>query len=206
MTSSLVEKPRENYFSLRILDRFMEGHKGFICGGCFKNLFNGEKIKDIDTFFYNSTDFYQAVTYFKSNKDYVLYYENSNVVAFMHVETKTVVELCKKIFGSPEFILNHFDFTITKFAYFKKQEVVNGEIETHYAALVHKDFFEHLHQKRLVVDDAIPYPMSTYERMFRYAKYGYQPCRETKLRVALAIRLLPDSDIVLGKSLYNGID
>ena len=184
----------------------MEGHKGFICGGCFKNLFNGEKIKDIDVFFHNSTDFYQAVTYFKANKDYVLYYENFNVTAFMHVETKTVVELCKKIFGSPEWILNRFDFTITKFAYFKKQEIVDGEVKTHYTVLVHKDFFEHLHQKRLVVDDAIPYPMSTYERMFRYAKYGYQPCRETKLRVALAIKALPETEIVLGKSLYNGID
>ena len=41
----------EHIFMLRQLDKFMSGHNGFIAGGCFKNLFNHEKIKDIDVFF-----------------------------------------------------------------------------------------------------------------------------------------------------------
>lgn len=40
----------EHIFMLRQLDKFMSGHSGFIAGGCFKNLFNHEKIKDIDVF------------------------------------------------------------------------------------------------------------------------------------------------------------
>ena len=36
---------------LNWLDEFMIGHHGFICGGCFKNIFNKEKVKDLDIFF-----------------------------------------------------------------------------------------------------------------------------------------------------------
>ena len=35
----------------------MMGHKGYIAGGCFKNIFNGEKIKDIDIFFDDEEEF-----------------------------------------------------------------------------------------------------------------------------------------------------
>ena len=40
--ASFIEKERGNFFALNKLDPFMDGHKGFICGGCFKNLFNGD--------------------------------------------------------------------------------------------------------------------------------------------------------------------
>ena len=41
--------------------------------------------------------------------------------AYKHIETGVVIELCCKIFGKPEEILNKFDFTITKFAYYKEE-------------------------------------------------------------------------------------
>lgn len=41
--SVLIRENRDNYWMLNWLDKFMEGHKGFICGGCFKNIFNQEK-------------------------------------------------------------------------------------------------------------------------------------------------------------------
>lgn len=42
--SVLIRESRDNYWMLNWLDKFMEGHKGFICGGCFKNIFNQEKV------------------------------------------------------------------------------------------------------------------------------------------------------------------
>ena len=51
-------------------------------------------------------------------------------------------------------------------------------------------FFEHLHLKRLVIDDKIPFPMSTFERMLRYAKYGYFPCKETKLKIIFVLIII----------------
>ena len=53
--------------------------------------------------------------------------------------------------------------------------------------------------------------MSTFERMLRYAKYGYQPCRETKVKIVTSLAMLDpenqqDFEEQLGKSLYEGMD
>ena len=45
---ALIKRDRENFWMLNWLDEYMTGHKGFICGGCFKNIFNKEKVKDLD--------------------------------------------------------------------------------------------------------------------------------------------------------------
>lgn len=237
----LIKEERDNYWMLNWLDQFMVGHRGFICGGCFKNIFNKEKVKDLDIFFKSRSDFEYAVDYYdrqtagyvdysesedklsEEDAEYVFLYENDNVKAYVHKKTGVRIELCCKIFGTAEDILNQFDFTITKFAYYKEEvenetgaEVENpfdaifGEsiINTHieYKVLVHDKFFEHLHMKRLVTDDKIPFPMSTLERAFRYAKYGYFPCKETKMKMARAIKGLSDGQLEVSESLYDGMD
>lgn len=47
---------------------------------------------------------------------------------------------------------------------------------------------EHLHMKRLVIDENIPFPVSTWERSYRYKGYGYNMCRETKKKLLQAIK------------------
>lgn len=234
---ALIKQERDNFWMLNWLDEFMVGHKGFICGGCFKNIFNREKVKDLDIFFKSRTDFYEAVAYFDSQtpgyegddkraEAYTFCYENENVKAYKHIEKGITIELCCKIFGTAEEILNRFDFTITKFAYYKEEvedesgatveydpfEVEPVEPEkkpkthTEYK-IVHDDrFFEHLHLKRLVTDNEIPFPMSTFERMLRYAKYGYFPCKETKLKIIKALREISEQQVELSESLYDGMD
>ena len=213
--TAFIEKNRDNFFVLNRLDPFMAGHKGFVCGGCFKNLFNSEKMKDIDIFFESSEDWFSAVQHYDQecgdpalgNGSVFYLYENDNVKAYMHKSTGTRIELCRRIFGTPEQIISQFDFTITKMAYFKKTvEEAGGGKHIEYALLMHKDFFEHLHNKRLVIDDAIPFPMSTLERMFRYVRYGYGPCRETKIKIAKAIRELSPDQIEVSDNLYKGMD
>lgn len=231
----MTKEDINNFRILNWLDEFMTGHKGFICGGCFKNIFNHEKVKDIDIFFKNRSDFDEAVQYYdsqtvgyngddKRKENYYFYYENKNVKAYKHIEKGTVIELCCKIFGTAEQILNEFDFTITKFAYYKEEieedtgaeilplidEPVNkrDELKTHieYRVMYDEKFFEHLHLKRLVTDGKIPYPMSTFERMLRYAKYGYFPCKETKMKILHTLRNLSDKQVKLSESLYDGLD
>ena len=236
----LVKQNRDNYWMLNWLDQFMIGHKGFICGGCFKNIFMKQPVKDLDIFFKCEADFKEAVDYFDSQTagyidyngdklsedlaEYMFLYENKNVKAYIHKKTKVRIELCSKIYGTPEEILNEFDFTIVKFAYIKEEvENVSGadidsefreeefdisDLETHieYKILMHDKFFEHLHLNRLVIDDKIPFPMSTLERAFRYAKYGYSPCKETKVKLAKALKDLPEQAIEAADSLYDGMD
>lgn len=214
----LVEKNLDNFQNLNWLNEFMIGHKGFICGGCFKNIFNHEKVKDLDMFFKSRRDWEDAVIFFdtmtvgykfddKREEEYQFYYENDNVKAYKHIKTGVVVELCCKIFGTAKEIIDSFDFTITKFALYK-DEVADENGKTHIETKIICDdkFFEHLHLKRLVIDNKIPFPMSTFERMLRYAKYGYFPCRDAKMKLIGAIRELDDRAVELSESLYNGVD
>lgn len=223
----IIEANTDNFWMLRFLDKFMIGHNGFICGGCFKNIFNKEKVKDIDIFFESKKDFDEAVMYFdsmtygyegddKRKEEYYFSYQNPNVKAYIHQSSGIRVELCCKIFGTAKQILKQFDFTVVKFAYYK-QEVEDEEYENpfgemekrahiEYKILMDDKFFEHLHFHRLVVNDNIPYPMSTYERMFKYARYGFFPCKETKMKVIQAIYKLPEEQLKLSESLYDGMD
>lgn len=237
----LVEKERDNFWMLNWLEQYMVGHKGFIAGGCFKNIFSKEKVKDIDIFFENENDYKEAVAYFdsmtpgyngddKRNEDYIFHYENKKVKSYKNVKTGIRVELCRAIFGTAQEVISSFDFTVVKFAYYKvevkdepweeaglldfdgMEELAEShmmkkpEMHIEYKVVCDENFFEHLHLKRLVVDDKIPFPMSTFERMIRYIGYGYKPCRETKIRIAMAIHEISEQEISVGQSLYDGMD
>ena len=146
-------------------------------------------------------------------------YRNNKACAFQEKGSSMWVELIESVFGTPEDILNNFDFTITKFAYYK--EIVPDDVTSvpadesedfpfddsddkwhwEYMLLYHRDFFEHLHQKRLVLDNKIPFPISTWERSYRYKGYGYNLCRESKKKLLDAIRNTTPKDDEL--SMYN---
>lgn len=220
----LVKKERENFYILNWLDEYMIGHKGFIAGGCFKNIFSNEKVKDLDVFFKSQVDFDAAIEYFdgmcgEENKGgtYCFYYENKKVKAYKNIKTGMVVELINTVFGTPQQILENFDFTIAKFAYYKEEVLdkdedpfddTKKEKKTHieYKILCDANFFEHLHLKRLVTDDKILFPVSTFERMIRYVKYGYLPCKETKLKIIDAIQKQGTTVGLTEASLYEGMD
>ena len=51
--------------------------------------------------------------------EYNHYYESDNVTAYKHIETGVTLELVRSVFGKPEEVIINFDFTITKFAYYK---------------------------------------------------------------------------------------
>lgn len=202
-----------NYIAVKQLDEYLVGHNGYIAGGVFKNIFSNEKFKDIDIFFRTEKEYNEALPYFKGK--YKEDYSNEKVIAFLDKETGIRLELIKHVFLEPEHMLDSFDFTIVKVAYYKEsieKDPVSTEKEQakEGTLLIHEKFFEHLHLKRLVVDNElanINYPVSTYNRMFRYAKYGYQPCRGTKLKMIQALRNLESySELDLDQGLYSGID
>lgn len=112
---------------------------------------------------------------------------------------KVWVEFIESEFGKPKEILRSFDFTVTKMAYYKEPKYEEKEddyfpfssasiVAYEYKLLYHEKFFEHLHMKRLVIDENIPFPVSTWERSYRYKGYGYNMCRETKKKLLQAIK------------------
>lgn len=203
--STYIETTPENFYQIRWLDKYMVKHKGFIAGGCFKNILSGERVKDIDIFFENEGEFHEAVDLFNSDdlvkEGWKFKYRNEKVCAFQKDGEKTWVEFIQSEFGTPEEILRSFDFTVAKMAYFKKNVESEDGSKIEYTILHHPNFFEHLHMKRLVIDENIPFPISTWERTYRYAKYGYKMCRETKKKLLDAIRNTTPSDNDL--SMYN---
>lgn len=202
-----------NFRQLFFLDEFLIGHKGFIAGGCFKNIFNKERVKDIDMFFESSSDFAQALNMFKElvkkhPDKWAKSYENPRVYAVYSKKHKIRIELIRSVFGTPEQILSGFDFTVTKFAYYRDVDLVDPEdYRVQFQVMFHEDYFEHLQMKRLVLDDEIPFPVSTFNRSYRYQSYGYGLCRESKIKLLTAIYELPVLDETeLGLSLYTGKD
>jgi len=127
-------------------------------------------------------------------------------------------------FANIEDTIDYFDFTITKFALFRtREELAPAPLNLfdsasatpepeygpwEYHIMHHKNFFEHLQQKRLVIDpDELVKPFSTFERALRYTRYGYNLCRESKVTL---ISQIQDRDFAgeaqLSSSLYNGVD
>lgn len=185
----------------RFLDMYMANHKGFIAGGAFKNIFNGQKLKDIDIFFENESDFSQAKEYFKTNENYIFSYENANTISYKNKSTNIRVELIHKHYGKATEILDMFDFSITKMAYYRD---VNDNGSTSFQILHHSNYFSDLINKKLVLEKNILYPISTFERSYRYCKYGYGLCRESKENLIKALQNSNVEDI--SNDLYFGID
>jgi hypothetical protein len=204
--SNYVEVAIEHYWFLYPYTKYLTGHNGFIAGGCFKNIVNKEKVKDIDVFFPTTEEYFKAVAWYDNPENNMApKYENDKVKAYKDKASDLVIELIKFPYGGAEATISVFDFSIVKFALCKKP----GESETdfRYVAIHHKEFFEHLHLKRLVTDPRIDMPYGTFERLFKYAKYGYFPCKETKLHILNNIRSQPQLDeAALSRSLYTGID
>lgn len=205
----VLDEPLSNFIKLRQLDKYMTDHKGYIAGGVFKNIFNNEKFKDIDIFFENEKDYFEAMEHYRTNNKYVLAYKNDKTTAYRDKETGITLELIRHKYKSPLEMIKEFDFTITKFVYYK--ELADGKDDEvkdiEWKIAYHNKFFEHLHMKRLVVDEGLVLPVNSLNRMFRYAKYGYFPCRESKAKLIQSLRDLPAfSEELLGIELYNGLD
>lgn len=199
-----IDKDARELYKIRFLDIYMAGHKGYIAGGCFKNIFQDVRIKDLDIFFESETDFVAANIYFKDNEGYVFSYENKNTIAYKNKKTNIRIELVRSSFGTPGEMLNRFDFSITKFAYFKKVSHVDEIESIEYRCLVHELFFEHLVCKKLVLEKTILFPVSTFERSYRYMRYGFGLCWESKANLLNALQGADTSN--LSNELYFGID
>lgn len=171
----------------------------FLAGGLFKNHFKKQSVRDIDIFFKSQEAFDKAVKFFEAKSGtYAFHYENDNCKAFKSTKTGVVYELVRTRFGTVEDILNVFDFTIVKAALELQSD---GKLVFTY----HKDFFEHLMTNKLVIVNELPLPVNTLQRTWKYAKYGYGLCRESK--AALTKAVIERGDVTgLNRELYFGID
>lgn len=194
---NILKSNTVDFPNLKFLEEYLEGHNGFIAGGCFKNIFNRETLKDIDIFFRNEEDFLKADTYFSKSPIYELVYVNRNAVSYLNTKTKTRIELIRNIFGSPKEVISQFDFTVVKIAFCKylsnfsfEKLAVCGALSSD---IIYSDqFFQDLVMKKLKIDDEIINPITTFERTLRYIKYGYTLDKESKQKLISSIRQTPE--------------
>jgi hypothetical protein len=189
-----INRESSSYPQLKKLEKYLKGHSGFIAGGCFRNIFNNEPIKDVDIFFEREGQFDSAKEFFKNSSAYKLAYETANTIAFEDIETRLIIELVKKRFGKPEDILKSFDFTICQFALHYDEFDLDFLDNPAPRVIFHRYYFEHLHLKKLEMECIPQNPVSTFDRLFRYTKYGYKVSRELKSQIICEIRNTSDFD------------
>lgn len=200
MISKFKSKPSFNYVELKGLRKYIKGTKGFIAGGCFKDIFSGKKARDIDIFFERQEDYDTATLHYSTKKYMKQRYSNDNCTGYFDTKNKIGVELVKSIFGSPETVISQFDFTIVKAAYYNPP---SDEQDIQF--IYHSDFFEHLTLKRLVIDEDMAKAVATLNRSWKYAKYGFGLCRESKLKLTKEVMERGVIDDING-DLYFGFD
>lgn len=211
MIDTYVDKDVFNFRQLIFLNKYALYDNAIVAGGCFKNIFYSEKIKDVDLYFRNKTEYNAAIKRAEELKESGVYrfvYRNSKLESYYDTENNVRLEFIKTIFGTPVDIISKFDFTVTKFAFYRDDDYIEEDsFLSQFRVTFHENFFEHLHTKRLVIDNDLLFPFSSFERSYRYRDKGYKLCRESKLKLLQAIREADNlSETELSKSLYDGLD
>ena len=206
--------PPDNFRKLEWIDKIVrsitpdeDGGRVMVAGGAFKNaLTDGAEVKDLDIFCADENVFDGVVAQATDEIGDPIYVTEKSTG--FKTEDGVRLDIVKTIFGTPAEILDSFDFTVTQMALTPQPAREDGT-ET-FSLICHPAFFEHLHMKRLVIEsDSLPFPLSTFERSYRYTKYGYGICKDSKVRLLMQIAAFNPSAISLdamSQSLYDGMD
>lgn len=154
---------------------------GWIAGGSVRDYFaRVQSASDIDVFFPSVDAFNVSLaTISRSNARQI--YDHDHVVGF--ILNRRHVQLIKKhFFPTPEETISNFDFTVCCVAVTPGGDVVH-----------HEHFFEDLSGRRLAIN-ALPFPLSTLERLQRYVSKGYLACNGTLMQLAEAIKQIDLND------------
>lgn len=185
-----VEDPNLIEFANFIL----QATPGIIAGGVFRELFDftddgeikvktmgdlqNERSKDVDIFFRNEEDF--------NNSKNIVSSSRTNLPAYNGVRSMGIgiplpgkklssrmiqLDLVHKYFGSPEQILDGFDFTVSQCALYREDDS--------FYLMYGKDFKNHLQNNILEYAGKPEKSGNIIERMMRYTSYGFTPNEDT---------------------------
>lgn len=168
--------------TIELFNEILEGHKGFIAGGCFKDIFHNKNPKDIDVWFRNQKDFNDALLVFNKNKKMKFVYETPNSIGFRYHKTQ-LIELIKIKNGTPIQILKSFDFDICRIAYVKK--------ENDFSLFIEEQAVDSIINKKINILNMITVK-GTLKRIYKYAKYGYEVCPKSMNLMIKEIRKTKD--------------
>ncbi|MBA7551983.1 hypothetical protein ES705_44534 [subsurface metagenome] len=170
----------------------------FVAGGALTSVFLNTTVTDLDIFFHNQ----KAFDKFKRSqgRDEPIFRNNKNLVcqtdsADSYNINGIRVQLIKKLYGLPYYVIDHFDFTICMAAYVP----VDNKI------VLEKDFLYHLSGKELHYRIG-EYPLASLWRAKKYLKKGFNFPAVEIIKLALTINNLNIKDYKGLKEQLEGID
>ncbi|MFT8538159.1 MAG: hypothetical protein ABF560_07080 [Bifidobacterium aquikefiri] len=180
MNDAIVEDG-ENFKQFHQFNKYLKHDGDCFAGGFAKHVFEGKKPRDLDMYFTDSSHYEDTLSRMLAD-GWEQTYKNDHATGVR--KDGQSIDLVTYIYGDAESVIGEFDFTVTKFAW----RLISEDDEVKFEAVFHPDFFEHLETHRLVIDDKMVLPISTFQRMFKYTRYGFNLCRESKVKLLLAIR------------------
>lgn len=171
----------------------LRNNKGIIAGGVFRGIIgfsdNGEIVfktmedikaersKDVDVFFLSKNDFEDFKSDVETWDRTSAPYDGPNSVKIMIPLGRTKMDrllgldLVHKFFGTPEEILDDFDFTILQCALYREDDG--------FYLIYGKNFKTHLENRVFEYVDEPEKSGHIIERMMRYVDYGFTPTEKT---------------------------
>lgn len=155
---------------------------GWIAGGALRDFFSRTKCtSDIDVFFQSMDDLEDGMKSIEQT-DATQIYDKENIVGYLF-HGRHVQFVKRRFFNSLAHAISSFDFT-----------VCSAGIDHNGLVLVHKDFFEDLAARRLVIH-SMSSPIGTYARLGKYTRKGFKADNATLLQIADAMRNIPREEL-----------
>lgn len=162
---------------------------GWIAGGAIRDHFANQSIEsDIDVFFRNQDDYQSVIDKLVHDRRVERKYVHKELSCFVW-RGMDVQLIGTHFFPGPRETMESFDFTVCCCA------LDANEIH------MHEHFLEDLAARRLAINK-LPFPLSTLERLQKYAKKGFTACNGTLLEVAKAIKDVDFEDKTNALSFY----
>jgi hypothetical protein len=172
----------------------------FLAGGFLTSIFTGAEIKDIDIFF-ESEDAMTKFMLLNLNKDQLAnLISTDNAVTYritLSPEKSYTIQLITRIYGTPQQIIDQFDFTVCMCAYTPQDD---GKF------IMNPNFILHLAERTLCFNGKAKYPIATLVRTKKYIEKGYSLAPIEYVKLALAINNLDLKDWTTVREQLEGID
>lgn len=141
--------------------------------------------KDVDMFFENEEDFKNFVDkHYDEDDIFNDSYSTANSTGFnfsttslnypYHIKGTIFLDCVKRRFGTPQNIIDDFDYVSTQAALFKSDGTDGLESDKIYL-LLHPEFKNSIKNKKLILSEGKYSKRNILERAHRYIEYGYEP-------------------------------
>jgi hypothetical protein len=173
---------------------FMETFGAFIAGGAVTSAFSDGRINDFDLFFPSGDKLDAAVASLDQNEKTKGLVKLVTDYAISFVVDGHRVQLIRVLTGTPQQIIDSFDFTICQGAFDGERFILGA------------DFLQHIAQRRLVFNIAAEYPICSLYRARKFITRGYRLSGIDAIKLGLRIHSIKiDTYADLRKQLM-GID